>query len=188
MASTLVASFIQVGVKQWMFSSIPDICQPHQESLLTCPHNQVFYTASAIWCVSPGSVATSLLTMSLLCRGLLGPSRQFGKSSIYYPQVYAVLIGVFLPIPLWWWARKYPNRYNVYISTPVILNAVTYVPPATGINYSSWIAVSFVFQYLIKKRNFAWWSKFNYVTSAALDIGASAWFTVCAQCGADTGA
>ena len=47
--STLFAGIIQVGVKQWMFSSIPDICDPHQSSLLTCPHNQVFYTASAIW-------------------------------------------------------------------------------------------------------------------------------------------
>ncbi|EKM53364.1 uncharacterized protein PHACADRAFT_259684 [Phanerochaete carnosa HHB-10118-sp] len=150
--ATLFAAFIQVGVKQWMFSSIPDICQPDQRSRLTCPHNQVYYTASAIW-------------------GLLGPSRQFGKSSIYYPQVYAVIVGVFLPIPFWYWQRKYPNSWNTYISTPIALNAVTYVPPATGINYSSWITVGFIFQYWIRRRNFAWWSKFNYVTSAALDIG-----------------
>ena len=46
------------------------------------------------------------------------------------------------------------------------------IPPATGINYSAWFATGFVFQYLVRKRNFAWWSKFNYVTSAALDSGA----------------
>ena len=51
MTATLFAAFIQVGVKQWMFANIPDMCQPHQASSLTCPHNQVFYTASAIWCV-----------------------------------------------------------------------------------------------------------------------------------------
>lgn len=52
-----------------------------------------------------------------------------------------------------------------------MLNAVTYVPPAAGIAYSSWISVGFVFQYWIRRKNFAWWSKFNYVTSAAMDIG-----------------
>ena len=86
--------------------------------------------------------------------------------------MYAVIIGVFLPIPFWWWQRKRPNSWNTLISTPIALNAVTYVPPATGINYSSWITVGFVFQYWIKRKNFAWWSKFNYATSAALDIGA----------------
>ena len=28
---------------------ISDICQPNQVLQLTCPHNQVFYTASAVW-------------------------------------------------------------------------------------------------------------------------------------------
>lgn len=76
-----------------------------------------------------------------------------------------------LPIPFWYWQRKYPNRWNKFISTPVVLNAVTYIPPATGINYSSWFAVGFVFQYFIRRKNFAWWSKFNYVTAAAMDSG-----------------
>lgn len=56
----------------------------------------------------------------------------------------------------------------------MVLNAVTYIPPATGINYSSWFAVGFLFQYYVRRRNFAWWSKFNYVTAAAMDSGE--WF------------
>lgn len=174
LTATLFAAFIQVGVKQWMFASIPDMCQPHQASQLTCPHNQVYYTASAIWYVPLISLLLVVWTDVVPCRGLLGPSRQFGKSSIYYPQVYAVIFGLFLPIPFWYWQRRYPNSWNTYISTPIALNAVTYVPPATGINYSSWITVGFIFQYWVKRRNFAWWSKFNYVTSAALDIGTCA--------------
>lgn len=46
---TFVVAFAQVGVKEWMFSSIPDICSPTQKSDLTCPRNQVFFTASAVW-------------------------------------------------------------------------------------------------------------------------------------------
>lgn len=107
-------------------------------------------------------------------RGLIGPSRQFGDHSIYNPQLYALVVGALLPIPFWFWQRKYPNRWNKFISTPVVLNAVTYIPPATGINYSSWFAVGFLFQYYVRRRNFAWWSKFNYVTAAAMDSGE--WF------------
>ncbi|KAJ7594866.1 OPT oligopeptide transporter protein-domain-containing protein [Mycena floridula] len=152
LVSTTLAAFVQVGVKSWMFSNINDICQPTQASQLTCPHNQVFYTASAVW-------------------GLIGPSRQFGRGAILHPHLYAMAVGAFLPLPFYFWQRRYPNSWIRYISTPVLLNGVSAIPPATGINYSSWFAVGFVFQYLIRKKNFAWWSKFNYVTSAALDSG-----------------
>jgi OPT oligopeptide transporter protein len=40
-----------------------------------------------------------------------------------------------------------------------------------GINYSFWFLVAFIFQYLIRKKNFAWWSKSNYVLGSALDSG-----------------
>ncbi|CAL1711504.1 unnamed protein product [Somion occarium] len=150
--ATLLAGFVQVGVKEVMFKYIPDICTPQQRSFLTCPVNQVYYTASAVW-------------------GLIGPSRQFGVTSIYHSQLYALIVGAFLPIPFWYWQRKYPNGWNKFISVPVFLNAVTFIPPATGINFSSAFLVGFIFQYLLRRKNFAWWSKFNYVTSAALDSG-----------------
>ncbi|KIL55880.1 hypothetical protein M378DRAFT_188634 [Amanita muscaria Koide BX008] len=150
--ATILAAFVQVGVKEWIFANVQDICSPHQASSLTCPHNQVFFTASAIW-------------------GLIGPSRQFGTGSIYHPHLYAIIVGAFLPLPFWLWQRQYPNSWVKWVSTPVILTGVSAIPPATGINYSSWFLVGFVFQYLIKKRNFAWWTRFNYVTSAAMDSG-----------------
>ena len=104
-------------------------------------------------------------------RGLIGPNRQFGTGSIYHPQLYAIIIGALLPLPFWLWQRRHPESWIRYVSTPIILNGVSFIPPATGINYSSWFAVGFIFQYLIRRRNFGWWSKFNYVTSAALDSG-----------------
>ncbi|THV06162.1 OPT superfamily oligopeptide transporter [Dendrothele bispora CBS 962.96] len=152
LVSTVLAAFVQVGVKTWIFSNVADICQEDQRSQLTCPHNQVFFTASAVW-------------------GLIGPTRQFGTGSIYHPHLYAIIIGIFLPLPFWFWQRRHPNSWTKYVSTPVILNGVSAIPPATGINYSSWFAVGFVFQFLVRKRNFAWWAKFNYVASAAMDCG-----------------
>ncbi|KAK2464416.1 hypothetical protein APHAL10511_003564 [Amanita phalloides] len=152
LVATVLAAFVQIGVKQWIFANVRDICAADQPSLLTCPHNQVFFTASAVW-------------------GLIGPSRQFGAGSIYHPQLYAIIVGALLPLPFWLWQRRRPQSWIRWVSTPVILNGVSSIPPATGINYSSWFLVGFVFQYVIRRRNFAWWSKFNYVASAALDSG-----------------
>lgn len=50
-SATILSSLIQVGVKQWMFENVDNICDAHQKDSLTCPHNKVFYTASAIWYV-----------------------------------------------------------------------------------------------------------------------------------------
>jgi len=51
MIATILAAFVQVGVKEWIFKNVEGICQKDQASQLTCPHNQVFFTASAVWCV-----------------------------------------------------------------------------------------------------------------------------------------
>ena len=152
-----------------MFTNVTDICSADQKSHLTCPHNEVFFTASVIWYVLASCFLGILLTIR--SRGLIGPNRQFGSGSIYHPQLYAIIIGAFVPLPFWLWTRRYPNSWLKYISTPIILNGVSFIPPAVGINYSSWFAMGFVFQFLIRRRNFGWWSKFNYVTSAALDSG-----------------
>jgi hypothetical protein len=80
-------------------------------------------------------------------------------------------------MPAYFWQWRYPNSWARYVSTPVIIAAsglsstTTSIPPATGINYSSWFLAGFIFQYLIKKKNFTWWSKFNYVLSSLLDCG-----------------
>jgi hypothetical protein len=53
--ATVLAAFIQVGVKVWLFANVEGICTLHAKNHLTCPHNQVFFTASAIWSVEPSS-------------------------------------------------------------------------------------------------------------------------------------
>jgi hypothetical protein len=43
----------QIGVKQWLFATVKDICSPTQKDNLTCPRNWVYFNASAIWYVIP---------------------------------------------------------------------------------------------------------------------------------------
>ena len=56
-------------------------------------------------------------------------------------------------------------------SFPVIFSGTGYIPPASAVNYVPWAIVGFIFQYVIRRRHFSWWTKYNYVLSAALDSG-----------------
>lgn len=49
MASCTVCCFVQVGIKEWMFATIPDICTPNQPGLLICSQARTAFTASVIW-------------------------------------------------------------------------------------------------------------------------------------------
>ncbi|KAH7342068.1 OPT oligopeptide transporter protein-domain-containing protein [Rhizoctonia solani] len=152
MVGTFTSAFAQIGVKEWLFSHVKDICSENQPQKLSCPHNRVYFTASAVW-------------------GLIGPSRTFGAGATYHPQLYALVFGAFIPIPFWLWQRRFPQSRLRYVNIPVLLNGPMWIPPGTGINYSSWFVVGFLFQYVVRRRNFRWWSKFNYALSAALDSG-----------------
>ncbi|KAG9036498.1 hypothetical protein FRB95_008796 [Tulasnella sp. JGI-2019a] len=150
--ATIIATIAQVGTKVWMFENIPDLCSPDQPHMLTCPTNEVYFAASAVW-------------------GLIGPLRQFGNGATYHPELYALVVGALLPVPFWFWQKKWPNSLVKYVNIPVLLNGPTFIPPATGINYSSWFGVGIIFQYIVRTRNFRWWSKFNYILSGSLDSG-----------------
>lgn len=107
----------------------------------------------------------------MACRGLIGPDRQIGPKTLYHPVAYWALIGVFLPLPFYFLTRRWPNSRLKYVNIPVMLVAPSFAPPATGINFSAWILVSFIFQFYLRRNRFRWWSKYNFVLSAALDSG-----------------
>jgi hypothetical protein len=57
------------------------------------------------------------------------------------------------------------------VSFPVIFSGCSGVASASALNYVSWVTVGFIFQYVLRRRHSPWWSKYNYVLSAALDSG-----------------
>ena len=79
--------------------------------------------------------------------------------------------GALLPIPCYFLARRFPLSFWRYINIPVGFAGVGAIPPATGVNYASWGLVGFIFNYLIRRFRFAWWMRYNYILSAALDAG-----------------
>jgi OPT family small oligopeptide transporter len=150
--ATVIAGTTQLGVQAWMFENIHDICLKHQPDGFICPSTQVFGTASIIW-------------------GVIGPALQFSKGQIYYALTFFFLIGAVMPCIPYFITRKWPNSIFKYVNFPVIFTGTGLIPPASAVNYVPWAIVGFIFQYWIRRRHFAWWTKYNYVLSAALDSG-----------------
>jgi hypothetical protein len=81
------------------------------------------------------------------------------------------LVGAAMPFPFYYLANRYPESSWRYVNIPVFFTGVASIPPASGINYSSWAITGFVFQYWMRRFHFRWWMRFNYILSAGLDAG-----------------
>ncbi|KAJ8187241.1 hypothetical protein LV157_004894 [Aspergillus fumigatus] len=148
--ATLVGAIVQCGVTVFMVTRFDNICTPDADGGFTCPHGRVTYSASLIW-------------------GALGPGRNFSPGQIYGNLLWFFLAGPVVIVITFLLGRRW-KRFNK-ISWPVAFGAMSLVPPATGINFSSWWVVNVLFNGIIKRRKPAWWSKYNFVLSAALDSG-----------------
>ncbi|KAH8823463.1 small oligopeptide transporter, partial [Flagelloscypha sp. PMI_526] len=144
--ATVVAATTQLGIQAWMFSSIEDICVEHQKDKFICASTHVFGTASVIW-------------------GVIGPARFLGQTIL----LFLFLIGASCPVLMWLICKRFPNTKFNYIR--VLFGALADLPPATPINFVPWGIVGFMFQYVVRRRHFSFWAKYNYVLSAALDAG-----------------
>ncbi|KAG2195358.1 hypothetical protein INT46_010956 [Mucor plumbeus] len=148
---TIIASFVSLGTTNYLMNSIPEVCT-RAAYPWTCPNAGLFGASSVIW-------------------GLIGPGKFFASSSLYAGLPYFLLAGFLVPIPVWLLARKYPNTWVAKISVPVFMLGPAPYPPAPTNVAPCWAFIGFIFNYVIKKRANAWWKKYNYVLSAALDSG-----------------
>ncbi|KFZ08867.1 hypothetical protein V502_09095 [Pseudogymnoascus sp. VKM F-4520 (FW-2644)] len=153
----LVACFLgaitQVGVLIWMLNHIPGICQVDQSDNFICPQGRTNFAASILW-------------------GAVGPARLYSPGKIYSGFLHMFWIGALCPVVTWLMLKRWPNNKVLKnINWVVFFGGTNNYPPATGINYTSWFAVGFLFNWYIKRRKGAWWQKYAYVTSAALDVG-----------------
>ncbi|KAG1715802.1 hypothetical protein ID866_1378 [Astraeus odoratus] len=150
--AAIVSSIVVTSVQNWMFANIVNMCQPDQPQQFTCPSTTVFATSSLVW-------------------GGIGPHRLFTPGTMYSPLLWFFFAGAILPIPFYYLARRFPLSYWRYINIPVIFAGIGAMPPASGINYSSWVLVGFIFQWFMRRYHFRWWMRYNYILSAGLDAG-----------------
>lgn len=85
--------------------------------------------------------------------------------------IWFMLAGALTPFPFYFLARKYPRSIFRYINVPILWFGSVGMPPATGINFSSWAVVGFIFQFYLRRYRFMWWMRYNYILSVALDLG-----------------
>ncbi|TDZ53167.1 Glutathione transporter 1 [Colletotrichum trifolii] len=152
MVATIVSSLTQIGVLNWMFANVSGICTSEAVNGFTCPLARVHFNGSILW-------------------GVVGPGEFFGPNATYRRLVWCFLIGAVMPIPLWLYARKKKHSIVRKINLPVVFGSMAWIPPATGLNFSVWAVVCYIFNYLVKRRRSAWWAKYTMTMSAALDSG-----------------
>jgi len=150
--ASIVALLSTITAQQWALDNIPDICSPHQKHFFTCPNLNVFNTAAIIW-------------------GGIGPRRLFSSGGLYNALLWFFFIGAVLPIPFYYLARRHPRSFWRYVNIPIALVAADSVPPANGINFTSWILTGFIFQWFMRRFHFRWWLRYNYLLSTGLDAG-----------------
>lgn len=152
--AAVIACIWVTVIQDWMFNNIEDLCTPDQKQGFICPGSTSFATASIIW-------------------GGVGPARIFSPGAPYSGLLWMFLIGAVLPIPFYLLARRYPLSFWRYVNIPVFFAGLAAMPPASGINYISWVLTGFIFNYCVRRWRFRWWMRNNYILSAALDSGAA---------------
>lgn len=153
---TVEAALVYLATAWWLLTTVKNICNTDlldANSPWTCPSDHVFFDASVIW-------------------GLVGPKRIFGSAGIYKQINWWFGIGALAPVPVWILTKVFPNvGFFRAINMPILIGATGLLPPATAVNFTMWILVGFIFNYVIFHRRKAWWTKYNYVLSASLDAG-----------------
>ncbi|KAF9355859.1 hypothetical protein BGX34_010225 [Mortierella sp. NVP85] len=152
--STVIACIINLATATWLLNTQKDICTQDGYPF-TCRSTNTFYSASIIW-------------------GAVGPARVFGHQdgALYASVQWGFLVGAILPVPFWYFSRKFPDvMWLKYVHWPVLLAATSLMPPALPYFYTNGLFIGFIFMCLLRRYRYNWWSRYNYLTSAALDSG-----------------
>ncbi|PWN47460.1 small oligopeptide transporter [Violaceomyces palustris] len=147
-----LSCFVVIGVQDWVFSNIKNVCTKAAKDNFFCNYIIVFGAASEIW-------------------GLIGPAKLFSAGKQYNKLLWTFLAGAIFPVFVWLAARRWPRSWIRLVNAPVLFTGTGLLPPATGINFTSWALVGFTFNYMIKRYRNGWWTRYNYVFGAGLDTG-----------------
>ncbi|KAK9349768.1 OPT oligopeptide transporter protein-domain-containing protein [Lipomyces doorenjongii] len=148
--ATLMQSFITTGAITWLINSTPDLCTANQAARLVCAFpNQLYST-------------TILL-------GVVGPRRTY---DVQYPLLkYAFLFGALFGVGFWYVRKRY-TKYLRHVHPVIILSGINRYGATYNLSYfTPGFYVGFIFNYYIRRRYLAWWSKYNYILTSGLTGG-----------------
>ncbi|KAJ3098027.1 hypothetical protein HDU97_004360 [Phlyctochytrium planicorne] len=180
LATSIVSAILNVFVAKGIYESFGKECSPKNKPEClwklqtknaplgwTATGYNVFLNAGAIW-------------------GAIAPARFFGPGSPYQWTLLGFGIGFVLPFLPWTLHKFFPNGYWHLVNIPLI---VVFPGNGAGSTRSEMITpllIGIVVNYFVKKHRHAWWKKYAYVMSAALDSGLAITLTllfICFQLG-----
>lgn len=138
----------------WALGHIKNICTTEAINGFSCPFSRTGFNTSVIW-------------------GAIGPRRFFSPESGYRDLFYLLIIGGILPVLVHLLKRRYPLSFWKNVSVPLLLGGLNYIPPATGMNYGSWVIVGLFFGHFMRKRYNDWWRRYNFILSSSLETSVS---------------
>jgi OPT family small oligopeptide transporter len=152
MVPTFVSTFVFVGILQYQIH-MDKICTADAPFRFICPHENTFFTAAVTW-------------------GTIGPRRMFGTGSPYATTLIGFPLGIVIVLVFWGLGKTFPRNQILRNVHPVILITGGLIWAPYGMNFL-WPAVPVAaFSWLyIRKRFLGFWSKYNYVLSAAFSAG-----------------
>jgi hypothetical protein len=110
-----------------MLGNVKDVCSSDQPDNFTCPQGRVNYNSAIFW-------------------GAIGPARLYNIGQRYSGLLHMFWIGASLPIITYFIRKRFPkSRFIDAIHWPIFFAGTGNLPPATGINYTTAFAVSFIF-------------------------------------------
>ena len=80
--------------------------------------------------------------------------------------------GAVAPALVYLATRIFPKKKWISnIHMPVLIGATAIMPPATAVNFTSWLVMVFVSGHFVFKYKREWWQRYNYVLSGGMDAG-----------------
>ncbi|KAJ3106264.1 hypothetical protein HDU97_006715 [Phlyctochytrium planicorne] len=180
LVSTIVAAVVNVFAAKAIYESFGKVCvendagtgttcgiwkiqTPDAPLGWTATNYNVFIRAGAIW-------------------GAIGPARFFGKGSPYQYTLIGFAIGATLPLIPWALLKAFPKMtWLKLINIPLIAVFPTEVGSARS-DMITPLIIGIFFNYYLRRYRHAWWKKYAYVTSAALDSGLAITLTIIFMC------
>ncbi|KAF2173471.1 hypothetical protein M409DRAFT_15752 [Zasmidium cellare ATCC 36951] len=151
--ATVISALVCTGTMNFQLNKVEDICESTQAARFTCPGVNVYFSAAVQF-------------------GSMGAKKVFGSGGQYTILLSAFPIGLSIPLILYLAQRKLPKEHWARKIHPVafLSGGLVWTPPY-NVSYI-WPAIPFGYLSMVylKRRYLAFWSKYNYVLSAAWAI------------------
>ncbi len=100
----------------------------------------------------------------------------FGTGAYYNGITYGFIVGLVLPLPVYFAVKRWPKSWLRYVHVPVFLAGPLGWAPYNWAMMQATLVLSFFFNYFVKRRYTAWWQKYAYVLTSTFSaaIGLSA--------------